>query len=175
MLYPCMLQYKPSRLIFACADGCAGDGHFSPIGGFHAQRDLVLILDTARFKYAPHWVRVIVDVHVCMCCGPGHRCVTVRASLQSYDRVDDAMEQDNNTLRDCIVASRRTSPRAMRTPNAKSCAQQACATVCYAGQHIDRVGCSADQARGRCRYQCTGCTRRCRRGGRKANAAGSCA
>ena len=33
-----------------------GDGHFSPVGGFHPGRDLVLILDTARFKYPPHWV-----------------------------------------------------------------------------------------------------------------------
>ncbi|XP_062080095.1 glutathione gamma-glutamylcysteinyltransferase 3-like [Humulus lupulus] len=33
-----------------------GSGHFSPIGGYHAGRDLVLILDVARFKYPPHWV-----------------------------------------------------------------------------------------------------------------------
>lgn len=33
-----------------------GDGHFSPIGGYHAQSDSVLILDVARFKYPPHWV-----------------------------------------------------------------------------------------------------------------------
>ncbi|KAG2486764.1 hypothetical protein HYH03_014563 [Edaphochlamys debaryana] len=36
----------------------SGDGHFSPVGGYHAGRDLALILDVARFKYAPHWVRV---------------------------------------------------------------------------------------------------------------------
>ncbi|GMH30899.1 hypothetical protein Nepgr_032742 [Nepenthes gracilis] len=33
-----------------------GTGHFSPIGGYHAGKDLVLILDVARFKYPPHWV-----------------------------------------------------------------------------------------------------------------------
>ena len=33
-----------------------GDGHFSPIGGYHQALDLVLILDVARFKYPPHWV-----------------------------------------------------------------------------------------------------------------------
>eukprot|EP01024_Parvocaulis_polyphysoides_P032467 TRINITY_DN29057_c0_g1_i8.p1 TRINITY_DN29057_c0_g1~~TRINITY_DN29057_c0_g1_i8.p1 ORF type:complete len:391 (+),score=15.79 TRINITY_DN29057_c0_g1_i8:214-1386(+) len=33
-----------------------GDGHFSPIGGYNEERDLVLILDTACFKYPPHWV-----------------------------------------------------------------------------------------------------------------------
>ena len=29
----------------------AGDGHFSPLGGYHEDKDMVLILDTARFKY----------------------------------------------------------------------------------------------------------------------------
>ncbi|XP_027353391.1 glutathione gamma-glutamylcysteinyltransferase 3-like isoform X2 [Abrus precatorius] len=33
-----------------------GIGHFSPIGGYHAERDMVLVLDVARFKYPPHWV-----------------------------------------------------------------------------------------------------------------------
>lgn len=36
--------------------GQTGDGHFSPIGGYHAKRDLVLLMDVARFKYPPHWV-----------------------------------------------------------------------------------------------------------------------
>lgn len=36
--------------------GQTGDGHFSPVGGYHPEKDLVLILDTARFKYPPHWV-----------------------------------------------------------------------------------------------------------------------
>jgi glutathione gamma-glutamylcysteinyltransferase len=33
-----------------------GAGHFSPIGGYHAASDRVLVLDVARFKYPPHWV-----------------------------------------------------------------------------------------------------------------------
>lgn len=33
-----------------------GSGHFSPIGGYHARRDMALILDVARFKYPPHWI-----------------------------------------------------------------------------------------------------------------------
>lgn len=33
-----------------------GSGHFSPIGGYHAGRDMALILDVARFKYPPHWI-----------------------------------------------------------------------------------------------------------------------
>lgn len=35
--------------------GQTGSGHFSPIGGYHAGKDLALILDVARFKYPPHW------------------------------------------------------------------------------------------------------------------------
>ncbi|XP_051143617.1 glutathione gamma-glutamylcysteinyltransferase 1-like isoform X2 [Andrographis paniculata] len=35
-----------------------GTGHFSPIGGYHAEKDMALILDVARFKYPPHWVPV---------------------------------------------------------------------------------------------------------------------
>ncbi|KAL0552773.1 hypothetical protein IC582_011898 [Cucumis melo] len=34
----------------------SGTGHFSPIGGYHGGKDMVLILDVARFKYPPHWV-----------------------------------------------------------------------------------------------------------------------
>lgn len=30
--------------------GQTGDGHFSPVGGFHRGRDLVLLMDVARFK-----------------------------------------------------------------------------------------------------------------------------
>lgn len=40
------------------AVGQTGDGHFSPIGGYHAAADRVLVLDTARFKYPPHWLPV---------------------------------------------------------------------------------------------------------------------
>ena len=38
------------------AMGQTGGGHFSPIGGYHRERDLALVLDVARFKYPPHWV-----------------------------------------------------------------------------------------------------------------------
>jgi len=34
-----------------------GSGHFSPIGGYHSERDLALVLDVARFKYPPHWMQ----------------------------------------------------------------------------------------------------------------------
>jgi glutathione gamma-glutamylcysteinyltransferase len=38
--------------------GQTGDGHYSPIAAYHKERDMVLILDVARFKYPPHWVSV---------------------------------------------------------------------------------------------------------------------
>ncbi|KAI9915860.1 hypothetical protein PsorP6_006966 [Peronosclerospora sorghi] len=38
--------------------GQTGDGHFSPVGGYHAERDMVLLMDVARFKYPPHWVHL---------------------------------------------------------------------------------------------------------------------
>jgi len=33
-----------------------GSGHFSPIGAYAPQSEMVLIMDVARFKYPPHWV-----------------------------------------------------------------------------------------------------------------------
>lgn len=36
--------------------GQTGSGHFSPLAAWHPSKDLVLILDVARFKYPPHWV-----------------------------------------------------------------------------------------------------------------------
>lgn len=33
-----------------------GDGHMSPIAGYHEPTDHILILDVARFKYPPYWV-----------------------------------------------------------------------------------------------------------------------
>lgn len=36
--------------------GQTGDGHFSPLGGYNSKKDMLLVLDVARFKYPPHWV-----------------------------------------------------------------------------------------------------------------------
>merc|ERR1712224_830531 len=35
-----------------------GAGHFSPVGAYHAEKDMVLVMDVARFKYHPFWVSV---------------------------------------------------------------------------------------------------------------------
>ena len=42
-----------------------GDGHFSPIGAYDRAKDMILILDVARFK-----VRVCVRVCVCVYLSP---------------------------------------------------------------------------------------------------------
>jgi glutathione gamma-glutamylcysteinyltransferase len=38
--------------------GQTGDGHFSPLAAYHEASDKVLLLDVARFKYAPYWVTI---------------------------------------------------------------------------------------------------------------------
>lgn len=51
---------RSDRILVACYDrkvlGQTGSGHFSPIAAYDEVSDSVLILDTARFKYTPHWV-----------------------------------------------------------------------------------------------------------------------
>lgn len=68
---PCAVDEIPGRALLASysrqALGQTGDGHFSPIGGYHAGRDLVLLLDVARFKYPPHWVS-LADLWQAMQC-----------------------------------------------------------------------------------------------------------
>lgn len=36
--------------------GQAGDGHYSPVGAYLAEQDMVLVFDVARFKHPPHWL-----------------------------------------------------------------------------------------------------------------------
>lgn len=38
--------------------GESGGGHISPIAAYDARTDRVLLLDTASYKYPPHWIRV---------------------------------------------------------------------------------------------------------------------
>lgn len=45
--------------------GQTGEGHFSPIAAYHEESDHALVLDVARFKYAPYWVSM-PDLHEAM-------------------------------------------------------------------------------------------------------------
>lgn len=38
--------------------GQTGLGHYSPIGAYNMKRDLVLILDVAKFKYDSYWCKL---------------------------------------------------------------------------------------------------------------------
>lgn len=38
--------------------GQTGDGHFSPIGAYNPETEMVLILDTARYKYPSYWCSI---------------------------------------------------------------------------------------------------------------------
>ena len=58
--------------------GQTGDGHFSPIGGYHASKDLILVMDVARFKYPPYWVPLtdlwdaMIELDASTQCGRGY-------------------------------------------------------------------------------------------------------
>jgi glutathione gamma-glutamylcysteinyltransferase len=67
--------------------GQSGGGHFSPLGGLHAERDLGLVLDVARFKYPPHWV-----------------------ALERLHRAMLAVDPDTQRSRGWIVLARREQP-----------------------------------------------------------------
>lgn len=54
-------QEKNTHLIVSFsreALGQTGIGHFSPIAAVHPEKGLALVLDVARFKYPPYWVRI---------------------------------------------------------------------------------------------------------------------
>ena len=38
--------------------GQTGSGHFSPCAGYNEEVDMLLILDVARFKYPPNWIKL---------------------------------------------------------------------------------------------------------------------
>lgn len=68
--------------------GQTGTGHFSPVGGYHAGRDLVLILDVARFKYPPHWVPLAELFHAMLPVDPETR--RSRGYLRFWRRAEAA-------------------------------------------------------------------------------------
>ena len=48
------------RILVCCYDRYSldqiGTGHYTPIGGYHPERDLVLVFDVSRYKYPLHWL-----------------------------------------------------------------------------------------------------------------------
>ena len=68
-----------------------GDGHFSPVGGYHCGRDLVLILDVARFKYPPHWVPLTMLYEAMSCLDPVTGLPRGYLLMSSHPLLDSAM------------------------------------------------------------------------------------
>jgi hypothetical protein len=81
-----MVTAQPSGYVHRFKSACvrsAGDGHFSPVGGYSEAEDMVLILDTARFKYPPHWVplEMLYKWVGWPCCWPDAYCFGPFAAL----------------------------------------------------------------------------------------------
>lgn len=88
--------------------GQSGSGHFSPIGGYNPKKDLVLILDVARYKYAPYWVSVEL-FYKSMCkvdSEAGHSrgwCILTKLKNQSISLFFQQIQHDINT--DTFISS----------------------------------------------------------------------
>ena len=57
-MYEVCMYNVINLLIFPNLPLTSGTGHFSPLAGYDEEEDMVLILDTARFKYPPHWIKL---------------------------------------------------------------------------------------------------------------------
>lgn len=76
--------------------GQTGGGHVAPLGGYSSNRDMMLIMDVARFKYCPHWV-----------------------SLSSMKKAIDTVDGSTNERRGfCIVSlAKNVKPHVFFKPN----------------------------------------------------------
>jgi len=102
--------------------GQTGSGHYSPIGAYHEEQDMCLILDVARFKYPPYWVSVPqlyeAMTHIepttgkrrgffvlqrAASCEAGN-CSSITPLIDSMSNVQDAMEELTNLRRAHCVA-----------------------------------------------------------------------
>lgn len=48
----------PKELMAVSYSREVGDGHYSPVAALDRETNSVLMLDTARYKYPPHWIPV---------------------------------------------------------------------------------------------------------------------
>jgi len=131
--------------------GQTGAGHFSPLGGYHPTRDLVLLLDVARFKYPPHWLP-LQDLHAALfdpdpVTGRSRGWVRLQrrdvpSSLAYFvSRVDGT---DIGTTLDRLVTTTRASLRAAR-PTQLSHVLQVAASSAMDGELLQCVGLRAPE------------------------------
>jgi glutathione gamma-glutamylcysteinyltransferase len=111
----------------------SGSGHFSPIGGYCAELDLVLIMDVARFKYPPHWVPLSL-LYQAMCSvddesGISRGYITVGLSKSSANRLyeswschddDDGDDGDGSNLEEGKEMSAQKKKRKTDTESNKN-------------------------------------------------------
>ena len=91
-----------------------GSGHFSPIGAYHVEKDMVLVLDVARFKLPPHWLP-LKDLHAAMAhvdsdSGKPRGFLTVSSSEEldrrcACEKDCTPMEEDEENDKEALIAS----------------------------------------------------------------------
>ena len=82
--------------------GQTGTGHFSPIGAYDEASDHVLVLDTARFKYGPHWIPLQLMFDALLPKDPD----TGKSRgymVLSYDGFGGSSAKDNDAQSSCLL------------------------------------------------------------------------
>lgn len=135
-----------------------GSGHFSPIGAYNRERDMALILDTARFKFPPHWVP-LESLHAAMLENDMDTMkprgfLTIRCSTELRQMCCSACdeekveveEEENETGSDSDRRDRREESKRMDAM--KACANLVC-------DHLDNCpDCSAEERNERKKRSC---------------------
>lgn len=57
-MYPILNYSRKTYIRCLSRFGQTGEGHYSPISGYHRGEDSTLIMDVARFKYPSHWMDI---------------------------------------------------------------------------------------------------------------------
>ena len=117
--------------------GQTGSGHYSPIGAYHKETDSVLIMDVARFKYPPHWVKVSALYEAMRCIdndtGLSRGYVTIQRSasvplvLFAFGLVTSPDLPINNNIVSHTHSS--STPIKTTTKQGASCGHASCATT----------------------------------------------
>jgi len=76
----------------------SGDGHFSPIGAYDEATDQVLIVDSAKMKYAPHWASLVTIFN-------GMKYIdSSTGKPRGWIRVQQQQQQQNAVSRKCCMS-----------------------------------------------------------------------
>ncbi|KAF5400890.1 Glutathione gamma-glutamylcysteinyltransferase 1 [Paragonimus heterotremus] len=104
--------------------GQTGSGHFAAVGGYHPQRQLVFLFDTARFKYPPHWVPIarlwegMCQVDKVTGQPRGYMVITRSTTLHSTNSGTELLSQDNNNTTLLLFSISNSARQAYLSPAA---------------------------------------------------------